>query len=44
MFYILIGVRVTWDFPFVKIVQLKFVHFDIHKCYFIKIKYEAGSR
>lgn len=31
MFYILIGVRITWDFPFVKMVQLRCVHFDIYK-------------
>ena len=38
MFYILIGVRVTQDFPFVKTVHLRFVHINLNKFYLKKKK------
>lgn len=37
MFYILIGTRITWDRPSVKIVQLRFLYFNLYKFYLKKI-------
>lgn len=36
MFYILLGLWVTWIYTFVEIVQLKFLHFNVCK-FFMKI-------
>lgn len=43
MFYILIGVRVTQDFPFVKTVHLRFVHINLNKFY-LKKKNQVQGR
>lgn len=38
MFYILIGMMVTWAYPFVKTVQLRHAHFNVRTLYLKEIK------
>ena len=49
IFCILKGVRVTWDFSFVKTAHLRSVHINLHKFYLkkkqkTKTKYKADEK
>lgn len=44
IFCILKGVRVTWDFSFVKTAHLRSVHINLHKFYLKKKKYKADEK
>ena len=44
IFCILKGVRVTWDFSFVKTAHLRSVHINLHKFYLKKKKYNADEK